>query len=316
MRNSKYVWGVIGLLALILLIFTTGVSEDMEIVVELILAISSCRILINAITEKKNKGQYAIVGVIGLCITIGLFTWSNHNDRIRIFKGKAIEKENLNIQFAERAKQDSLQHISDSIQNNKDSLAIVEDSKRLYAQEGDSIFGDFKFGMSEKQCEVIQNRIQKETNGRITIANHDFRIDECRYHNHKLYYIRLKSANTWVRYYFHDAHEYDDSEGLGDGKNIVERIKKRLSLKYGNPNNSGNWHFTYKDITVRSGLSYKSREGLLSTEYWGVFLTISNPQLAEEAQIAEHELKNKVDAEKKNEEEDIRRKKESFADGL
>ena len=53
-------------------------------------------------------------------------------------------RENSEVRWVEQAKQDSIQHIKDSIQNCKDSLIRVEDSKRLYAQEGDSIFGDFK----------------------------------------------------------------------------------------------------------------------------------------------------------------------------
>ena len=132
----------------------------------------------------------------------------------------------------------------------------------------------------------------------------------------KIYLIRLKSANTWVRYYFHDAHEYDDSEGLGSGNDIVERVKERLSKKYGKPNNSGNWHFTYKDINVRSGLSSSSREGLLSTEYWAIFLTIYNPQMADEAERTEKEQNLRYKNEKKAAEEELIRKKESFSNGL
>ena len=119
-----------------------------------------------------------------------------------------------------------------------------------------------------------------------------------------------------MRYYFHDAHDYDDSEGLGNGNDIVEKIKEKLSKKYGKPNYSGNWHFLYKDIYLRSDVSSSSREGLLSTEYWGIFLTISNPQIADEAEKAEKERNLKYQNEKKASEEELKKKKEFFSNGL
>ena len=316
MDKKTIIWTVVGVVVAILLVFATGFSEGLETAIMFILGGLSLLVLIIAAMDDKNKSFLTLLGVIGFGITFGLIAWSDYNTSVRRDKELDIMREKNKIKFAEQAKQDSIQHIKDSIQNYKDSLVMVEDSKRLYAQEGDSIFGDFKFGMSEKQCEAINTKIQRETNGRITIAGHDFRIDGCRYHNHKLYLIRLKSANTWVRYYFHDAHEYDDSEGLGTGNDIVERVKERLSKKYGKPNNSGNWHFTYKDINVRSGLSSSSREGLLSTEYWAIFLTIYNPQMADEAERAEKEQKLKYQNEKKAAEEELIRKKESFSNGL
>lgn len=316
MDKKTIIWTVVGAMVAILLVFATGFSEGLETAIMFILGGLSLLVLIIAAMDDKNKSFLTLLGVIGFGITFGLIAWSEYNTSVRRDKEFDIMREKNKIKFAEQAKQDSIQHIKDSIQNYKDSLVMVEESKRLYAQEGDSIFGDFKFGMSEKQCEAINTKIQRETNGCITIAGHDFRIDGCRYYNHKLYLIRLKSANTWVRYYFHDAHEYDDSEGLGTGNDIVERVKERLSKKYGKPNNSGNWHFTYKDINVRSGLSSSSREGLLSTEYWAIFLTIYNPQMADEAERAEKEQNLKYKNEKKAAEEELIRKKESFSNGL
>lgn len=316
MNRKAIIWTVVGIVVAILLVFTTGFSEGLETVIMFILGGLSLLVLIIAAMDNKNKSFFTLLGVVGFGITFGLIAWSEHNSGVRRDKEYEIMREKNEIKFAEQAKQDSIQHIKDSIQNYKDSLVMVEESKRLYAQEGDSIFGDFKFGMSEKQCEAIKAKIQRETNGRITIAGHDFRVDGCRYHNHKLYLIRLKSANTWVRYYFHDAHEYDDSEGLGSCKDIVERIKDRLSKKYGKPNNSDNWHFTYKDINVRSGVSSSSREGLLSTEYWAIFLTIYHPQMADEAEMAEKEQNLKFQNEKRAAEEELKKKKESFSNGL
>lgn len=316
MDKKTIIWTVIGIVALILLIFATGFSEGLETIIMFITGGLSLLVLIIAAMDDKKKSLLTVVGIMGFGITFGLIAWSEYNTSIRRDKELGIMLEKNKIKFAEQAKQDSIQHIKDSIQNYKDSLVMVEESKRLYAQEGDSIFGDFKFGMSEKQSEAIQAKIQRETGGRISIAGHDFKIEGCNYHNHKLYSIRLKSANTWVRYYFHDAHDYDDSEGLGNGNDIVEKIKEKLSKKYGKPNYSGNWHFLYKDIYLRSDVSSSSREGLLSTEYWGIFLTISNPQIADEAEKAEKERNLKYQNEKKASEEELKKKKEFFSNGL
>ena len=313
MNIKTIIWTVIGIVIAILLVFATGFSEGLEKTIMFIMGGLSLLVLIIAAMDNNNKSFLTLLGVIGFVITFGLIAWSEHNSRIRKDKEFEIKRAEYKIKFAEQAKQDSIQHVKDSIQKYKDSLVMIKESERLYALEGDSIFGDFKFGMSEKQCEAIKAKIQKETNGRLTVAGHDFRIDGCRFFNDKLYFIRLKSANTWVRYFFHYAHEYDDSEGLGTGNDIVERIKDRLSNKYGKPNNLDNWHFTYKDIDVRSGVSSSSREGLLSTEYWAIVLTIYNPQMADEA---EKERDLKYQNEKKTAEEELKRKKESFSKGL
>lgn len=316
MDKNVIVWTIVGVVALILLIFATGFSEGLETIIMFIMGGLSFLVLIIAAMDDNKKTQLTVVGIVGFGITFGLIAWSEHNTSIRRDKELNIMREKNMIKLAEQAKLDSIQHIQDSIQYYKDSLVMVEESKRLYAQEGDSIFGEFKFGMSENQSEIIQAKIQRETGGCISVAGHDFRIERCSYHNHKLYSIRLKSANTWVRYYFHDAHDYDDSEGFGNGNDIVERIKERLSIKYGKPNNLGNWHFLYKDIDISSGISSSSREGLLSTEYWGVFLTISNPQIADEAEKENNKINLKYQNERKAAEEKHKKKKESFSSGL
>ncbi|MDO4951234.1 MAG: hypothetical protein Q4E49_04155 [Bacteroidales bacterium] len=299
-------------MAVILLIFATKFSEGLENVIICCMGGFSLFFLVKAMKDNKNKSLHTLVGIIGLVITFCLIAWTEYNTSVRTdWKYKEIDKE-YNIKHAA----DSIQHIKDSIQNYKDSMAMVAESERLYALEGDSIFGDFRFGMSEKQCEAIRTKIQKETNGSISIADYDFKIDYCRFHHNKLYFIRLKSANTWVRYYFYEDNEYDDSEGLGTGDDIVDKIKNRLSKKYGKPNNCGDWHFTYKDINVRSGSSEEIREGLLRTEYWAVFITIYNPQMADESEKEEKEEYLKQQNEQKAAEEELKRKKESFTSGL
>ena len=117
-----------------------------------------------------------------------------------------------------------------------------------------------------------------------------------------------------MRYYYHDANDYDDSEGFGDGHTIVERIKESLSNKYGKPNFNDNWHFTHKDIHVGTRVANSTREGFLSTQNWAVFLTIDNPPITRHVEIEEKEELAKE--KKKAAEEEYQRKKESFGGGL
>lgn len=316
MKIKKLLIGVFAVLVMILLVFAIGFSETIENIIMFIIGGLSLITLIIASMSDDNKSLLTGIGVLGFAVTFGLIAWSEHNTSIRREKELIVMREANKEKLAEQAKQDSIQHINDSIQDIKDSLQMVEDSKRLYAQEGDSVFGSFRFGMKQTEFDAIMRNINKETNGRISIAGHDFKIDGYRFFEDRLYYIRLKSVNTWVRYYFHDAHEYDDSEGLGTGSEIVERIKDRFAKKYGKPNRGDDWHYTHKDINVRSGVSSKSREGLLSTEYWAIFLTFSNPQIEQEAEKAEKINQEKIAKEKKASEEEYQKKKESFGSGL
>lgn len=294
----------------ILLAFIFAINETVEITIVVLFFLASFMGLYYGIIHSKK----ILIGISLLlgAISFGLAIWSEHNigirnDRVRNAKWKEIRIKNR----------------EDSIKQVKDSLKMLEDSKRLYAQEGDSIFGKFKFGMSEAEYDKIVNEIQKETNGVISIAGHDFVISSKEFYNDKLYLLTLTSARNWVRYYYHDAHEYDDSEGYGNGFQIIEKIKKHLSKKYGEPNHGDNWHFTYKDIIVHSYMERTSKEGLLSTEYWAVFLKISNPQLVNTVKKREEEREQKIkeerekaEEEREKAEEELQRKKESYGSGL
>lgn len=315
MSRKKLFISAFAILIVILLVFALGFSETLENIIMFVIGGASLFTLIAAAMSDSSKAILTGIGAVGFAVTFSLIAWSEHNTSIRRDKELAIKFETNKEKFAEQAKQDSVQHIKDSIQNIKDSLQMIENSKRLYAQEGDSIFGRFRFGMSQNQFDAISRIINKETNGVISIAGHDFKIGNYKFYDNRLYYIQLKSANTWVRYYFHDAHDYDDSEGLGTGSDIVERIKERLKKKYGNPNKGDYWHFTHKDINVYSGVSSRSREGLLSTEYWAVFLTFSNPLIEQEAEQAEKAKQERKAIEQKASEEAYKKKKENLSSG-
>lgn len=305
--KKKSIYAICAVVVLILAVFLTGFSGELEIAIIVILG------LLSLFASFGDTKEYGIPGII---IAIGLFIWYGFNSESRDKKEMEKRLQHDKEMYIEQRKQDSIESVNYAIQHQKDSLKMLEDSKRLYALEGDSIFGGFYFGMSKRDYDKVVQNIQEETHGRISIAGHDFCIERTDFYHDKLYFIRLLSANTWVRYYFHDAQEYDDSEGLGDGADIVDKIKERLSIKYGKPNNGDDWHFTYKDISVHAGAKKRDREGLLSTEQWGIFLAFINPELNMFAKKEHNELVEQQREEQKARESEIQRKKESFSSGL
>ncbi len=301
----------------ILIVFGFGFSETLENIIMYGIGGLTILILIVAMMDEDNKTILTMFGILGIAITAGLIAWSGNNDSARREKEMQERLAKADIEIAKKAREDSIQHIKDSIQYVKDSLQIEEDSKKLYAQEGDTIFGQFYFGMTEQQVSRIKEIINRETRGRISIAGLDFIINNCKYYNNKLYSIQLRSANRWIRYYFHDAYDYDDSENnYGDGHTLVNKIKDSFTRKYGKPNKNDNWHFTHKDILVESRKDDSIREGLLSTQNWAVFITIDNPQITRQVEIEEKEKADKAEEERKAAEEDYKRKKEAFGGGL
>lgn len=314
----------IGVIALvfILAVFIIGGSEGAEITIIVILGLIS----IFTIWLGNNNGigtNWKIVGTgfLGLVITAGLVLWSDYNATSRKEKEWQTMKENRELMWAEKEKEDSIQRIEDSIQHHKDSIRIAEESKKLYEKEGDTILGKFLFGMSQKDFNLIKSTIERETNGIISISNYDFRIDDYKFHNDKLYFLTLKKTNSWTRYYYYDVHEYEEDN---DGSGIVEEIIKSFSKRYGSPNNSfGVWHYNHKDIRVYAKSYYKSRKGLLRTEGWAVFIEFTDPVTEgilykakqEQEKIAE-EARKKAEIKRKKAEETLQKKKEEFGGGL
>lgn len=305
-NNYLLVVGVI--LAIILTIFGLGFSEGLEIAIIIVLGVISLFSLFASYNSKNETDKkVAWLGALGLVITFGLFAWSDSNTHSRKLKEFNIKHENNKLMWAEQKKEDSIQKV-------KDSILIAEESMKLYEREGDTIFGKFLFGMSKKDFDNIKLRIEKETHGIISISGYDFKIDDYKFYNNKLYSITLKKTNSWTRYYYHDANEYEEDN---DGSDIVNKIRESFSKRYGSPNSSfGDWHFNHKHISVDAKLYSSSREGLLSTESWSVFITFIDPVTKSVIDKAEQEKKIRAEQERKEAEEAFQKKKESFGGGL
>lgn len=300
--SKLIIYITIAIILFILVVYSLGLGDTIENIIILIVSGVSATMLIISFfcafqRDFKKLAKLGGTSLLGLAITYGLISWNSHNEERR-WQRKGVEIE-----------------IKDSIQHHNDSIQIIEDSKRLYKQEGDSIFGDFYFGMTQEETVNIVNTIKSETNGRISIAGYDFVIDSCKFYNNKLYLIRLKSAKPWERYYSLEDLEYEDL-GLNNGESKIKEIVEHLSKKYGEPNYRGNWHFTYKDIDIHSEALKKRMEGLLVTEYWGVVLTIKKPEIAEIVEKEEEERYKKAMEEMKAKDEEMKAKKESFSKGL
>lgn len=314
--TKPVLWTIAGIVTLIIIVFSTGFSEGLETTIELIIGGASLLTLIMATMVNKNKGLLTFIGVIGFGITFALIAWSDHNSSLRRYKEWAIKHEEINRKFVEQSIQDSIKHIEDSIQHQKDSIIVAEKSRELYEREGDTIFGKFLFGMSKSAFDNIKAKIDRETGGKISISDYDFKILDSGFHNNKLYSLILISENRWTRYYYHDAHEYEEDN---DGSSQVQHIADSFSKKYGRPNGGGrNWHwnFSHKNISVYATSSYKSREGLLSTENWAVFISFVQPAIESAIYKANEEKKRNEEQKRKALEDELKKKKEAFGGGL
>lgn len=312
MESKNFIYVGIIAVAIILLVFTLGFSEGLEQALLIIVVLSSILSLWWGI----NKGDEKSLGLgfFGILIAIGLGVWSDYNSDSRSKKKVQEMKESSKARWEEKAKQDSIKHIEDSIQHYKDSIRIAEESRKLYEKEGDTVFGQFLFGMSKKEFDGLLSIIEHETNGLISISDYDFKIVDYKFYNNKLYSLTLRTDNTWTRYYYHDANEYEE---MNDGSGMVEHIIESFSKKYGKPNRrQGVWHFNHKDIYVHAGSYYNSREGLLSTESWGVFINFVEPKIEGLIYREEQNKKNKMEQERKAVEEELKKKKESYGGGI
>lgn len=315
--KKESIFLIIGIivLAVVLTIFITGESEGAEIAIVLILGIASF-VTIRASFKSGNKTNWKMVriGVLGLAITAGLVAWSTSNSASRSDKEFHAMKERSAAYRAERDREDSIRHIEDSIRHYEDSVITADESRKLYEKEGDTIFGKFLFGMSKKDFDVIKSRIERETSGIISISGYDFRIDDYKFHNNKLYELHLKWTKSWTRYYYLDVHEYEENN---NGAEIVDIIKESFSKKYGPPNDSFRcWHYNHKDINIYATADYKDQKGLLSTESWSVFISFTDPVTQGMLYKAKQQEKEKNEQERKKIEEEIQKKKESFGGGL
>lgn len=305
MENKNLVYAGIAVLAIILIVFALGISEGVEITIFVIVGLLSIFTFWGGFKDGDTK--LIRIGFLGVAIAFGLAIWCDANSSSRREKRYQKMREKSKERRAEKAKQDSIRHIEDSIRT-------VEESKKLYEREGDTIFWKFLFGMSKKDFDALTSVIGRETNGVVSISDYDFKIADYQFYNNRLYSLTLRSTSTWTRYYYHDAHIYEEDN---DGSEEVKYIINSFSKKYGPPNNQAkDWHFSHKDISVYAKSYYKTREGLLSTERWAIFVSFVEPKTEDLIYKEEQNRKRKEEQKNKTAEEELKKKKEFYGGGL
>lgn len=198
-------------------------------------------------------------------------------------------------------------------------------SKMFYKKEGEMIFGDFFFGMSEKDFNSSYNKIKKETGGLIRIGNYDFTINEigCKFVDNKLYRMQIDSDDFYEIYYDKEAH--DHSKDKFDDFYVTKGVKEYLSKKYGPPtNNSGfSWFFDYKNISIFECTKNYIDDTFLKTYYVSIAVSFINPALERIAKQREEKEKllksHKEECQQKKEKrikDSIIVMKKSFSKGL
>ena len=229
----------------------------------------------------------------------------------------------------------TVEDIISKLKDKFDEYDNISFSKKLYQQEGDSIFGNFKFCMSQAEFNNNYNMISRETNGLIRIAGVDFHInkDSVKFFHDSLYYLPLETE-TWDMTYYRDIGKYENGY---NGKFDCSAVAKHLSKKYGidkhkeleknELSNSYLWDFTHKRIEVYCNKLHSKIENeymnMVRDEIWTLTLSFTNKNLEKKAKKEEREKylllsqkeKLKKDEENKKKEE-LNKKKESFASGL
>ncbi len=307
--------GILVFVLILFIVFISGFSGILELIFFWIFVILG--ILLFLIGESDG----IIPGICSILIAIGLVAWHNHNDSYR--KQAEFDKQMLLDDQKREAEQRQ-----DSINFIKKRNEIMIRQKRLYKEEGELIFGDFYFGMTENDFAVALNKIKKETNGLIRIGSYDFTINEsrCYFIDNKLYQMQIDSDDGYEIYYDMEAHDYSE-RGKFEKYYVTNGIKDYLSKKYGTPTdeNGFSWYFDYKTISIFEYTvnSIEDNSIQLKTYYKCVAVIFRKPSLEKIALQREDEEKQKqkqLEKEQKvreqREKDSINEKKKSFTKGI
>lgn len=309
-KEKNYVQIGLAVTIVALIIFATHLSGTLEIIVLIASGIAALTPAFLRLMEGENmRGIDMLLSVLLFAIFGGLFSWHSFNDEIRDDKRRENDIELRKLEAIEKAKEDSIKLVR-----------IKAQSDSLYKIEGDRIFGDFYFGMSEKEFNSQVKRIKDETDGFVSIQGYDFYIDteDCSFFHDKLYRIKLVS-----KYKSSIDYEYTRDEKSEIIASEEQKLFNLFKDKYGEPHDEEGWHFPYKDITVYYSCVNPFADEEYELREWASFICITQPDLsdqAEEERLIEKEkeelAKAKEDSIKRAKEERDRKKKESFVEGI
>lgn len=224
-------------------------------------------------------------------------------------------------------------------------------SDSLYKVEGDTIFGNFRFGMSRKEFDTLCDSIKKEFSGNIEggknyfmvyplvrIADNDMLIitDSCYFYNDSLYLLNVSKhvGEIWTEHTYDEwvpeIHSYVPRFKTNyygyDGVGVFKEVRTCLEKKYGEPSASHSekaektrlwaaWHFSHKDIYINI-VKISVNDYILRIKFVHKAL---KEKVQKKKEARKKKLEEKREAERKREqarEDSINKKKESFAKGL
>lgn len=262
---------IIVAIAISILLFGSHFSSVLEILV-----IGLCGIaalippFLRLVDGGETQGKDILLCSLFIALSGSFFYWHSVNEHIR-------NKEKIEKELKQYIKDEIAKEKQDSIK----SELIKAQSDSLYNIEGNWILGDFYFGMSKKEFKEQVDRINRDSDGYVSIQGLDFYIEtnNCLFFHDQLYSIELISK-------LKKSIEYDYTRD--EQMKIIESEEKELynlfKGKYGEPHDEKGWHFPYKDITVFYSCvnpfddeEYKLRE-------WASFIWITQPTLRKQAE--------------------------------
>lgn len=313
-KKSKLVKIVAAIVIVFLLVFGSHISSTLEVIVLGLCGIAALTPAFLRMVEGGNmRGKDMLFSVLLMALFGCFFYWHTVNEDIRRDeKHEKIMEQNKKDEI-EKAKQDSVKWVQ-----------IKAQSDSLYKIEGNRIFGDFYFGMSEKDFNAQVERIKKEADGYVSIQGYDYYIEpkDCGFFHDQLYEIKLVS-----KYQRSIEYEYTRDEQLEIIESEEQKLFSLFKNKYGEPHDEKGWHFPYKDITVYFSCINPFANEEYEWREWASFICISQPDLKNQAdeewqmkkekeELKKQEEKARADSMKRVKEEQERKKKESFVEGI
>lgn len=266
--------------------------------------------------EKKRFKNFIWISSILLSILF-IFVGLVLNEEIRKCERKE-ELERMRIYFQEERRE---KFIADSLQKVQDSLYILKQSNILVQRDGKKIIGSFFWGMSHKDYKSVYYRIEKETNGIITVNGIDFKLGHPTFYKNQLCGFTIKTVHKYELYDY-DINvfdkDYEYNKYIQEKSTIYDYLLKRYGKSFGGEStiHIASWPFLYKAINFYKSDYESKRKGAGNLITFHLAIDISHPQLIELLENERDSIRKQIEKERTENIEYERQKKEKFSDGL
>ena len=271
----------------------------------------------NKWNEKKSFRNFIWISSILLSILF-IFVGLVLNEKIHKCEIKE-ELERSQIYYKEKRREE---FIADSLQKVQDSLYILKQSNILAQRDGKKIMGSFFWGMSHKDYKSVYYRIEKETNGIITVNGIDFKLGHPTFYKNQLCGFTIKTVRKYKLYDYDinvfDKEDYEYNKYIQDKSTIYDYLLKRYVKSFGNEStiHIAAWPFLYKAINFYKADYESERQGAGTLITFHLAIDISHPQLIELLENEKDSIRKQIEKERTENIERERQKKAKFSDGL